>query len=197
MPDIPHIRDNGWDYDLDDVVHATTTEHFKALGDPTRRTIIDLVTERAASTTELAAALGRPKGTVDHHLKVLERAGFVRVVRTRQVRAMTERFWGRTARTIVFGQPAGPMTEGAHPDHFLATALAESDRIAEGDISQMTSGLRHARIPADRAADFARRLDALAVEFVDGPRGGDTVFGFVYAVYPTDLPVLPAPTSRS
>lgn len=110
---------------------------------------------------------------------------------------MTEKFWGRAAKTIVFHQGANPISEGAHPDQFLATALSESDRIAEGVISQMTSGLRHARIPADRGAEFGRRLDAIAAEFVSGPRGGDTVFGFFYAVYPTDLPVLPAPKSLS
>ena len=39
-----------------------------------------------------------PKGTVGHHLKVLETAGLVRVVRTRQVRALTEKYYGRVAR---------------------------------------------------------------------------------------------------
>ena len=34
---------------------------------------------------------------------LLEDAGFVRVVRTRPVRAMTERYYGRTARTFMVG----------------------------------------------------------------------------------------------
>jgi len=33
---------------------------------------------------------------------VLEKAGLVRVVRTRKVRALTERFYGRTARLFIF-----------------------------------------------------------------------------------------------
>ena len=41
-----------------------------------------LLRERAASTSELAVALEAPKGTVGHHLKVLESAGLIRVVRT-------------------------------------------------------------------------------------------------------------------
>jgi DNA-binding transcriptional ArsR family regulator len=53
------------------------------------------------STTELAEAVGLAKGTVAHHLKVLEAAGLVKVVRTRQVRALTESFYGRVARLFV------------------------------------------------------------------------------------------------
>ena len=60
-----------------------------------------LLRERAATTTELAEAVGLAKGTVAHHLKVLETAGLVRVVRTRQVRALTESFYGRVARLFV------------------------------------------------------------------------------------------------
>lgn len=63
--------------------------------------IVALLRERAASTTELAAELRLAKGTIGHHLKVLEEAGLVRVVRTRQVRAMTERFYGRVARLFL------------------------------------------------------------------------------------------------
>ena len=31
----------------------------------------------------------------------------------------------------------------------------------------------------------------LAVEFAKAPRGGERVYGFLGAVYPTDLPTLP------
>jgi DNA-binding transcriptional ArsR family regulator len=60
-----------------------------------------LLRERALSTTELSEAIGLAKGTVAHHLKVLEAAGLVRVVRTRQVRALTEKVYGRVARLFV------------------------------------------------------------------------------------------------
>ena len=61
-------------------------------------TILGLLHERAATVSELAVALERPKSTVAHHVKVLNEAGLVQVVRTRRVRAIEERFYGRTAR---------------------------------------------------------------------------------------------------
>ena len=108
------------DYDLAETVRASTPAQLKALADPLRSSILHLLAERAATTTELAEALGRPKGTVDHHLKVLERAGLVDVVRTREVRALTERFWGRTARTIFVDD--APTSSGS------ATTTASSPR---------------------------------------------------------------------
>ena len=60
-----------------------------------------LLRERAQSTTELAGQVGLARGTVSHHLKVLESAGLIRVVRTRKVRALTESIYGRVARLYV------------------------------------------------------------------------------------------------
>src|SRR3954452_2643944 len=86
------------DYELTDRIALTEPGQIKALGHPLRNTILGLLHERAASVSELAVALARPKSTVAHHVKVLAEAGLVRVVRTRRVRAIEERFYGRTAR---------------------------------------------------------------------------------------------------
>jgi DNA-binding transcriptional ArsR family regulator len=74
---------------------------LRALADDVRLRIVAILRERAATTTELAEQVGLAKGTVAHHLKVLESAGLVKVVRTRRVRAMTESFYGRVARLFV------------------------------------------------------------------------------------------------
>ena len=61
---------------------------LRAVADPTRRRILSLLRERAASTTELAEALGQPKGTVGHHVKVLEDAKLIH---------LPHEAWGRAA----------------------------------------------------------------------------------------------------
>src|SRR3954467_9254565 len=85
-------------YDPADRIALTRPSQVKALSHPLRTTILGLLHERAATVTELATAVERPKSTVAHHVKVLAEAGLVRVVRTRRVRAIEERFYGRTAR---------------------------------------------------------------------------------------------------
>ena len=86
------------DYDADDILIVAETEQLRALAGDVRLEIVKLLRERAQSTTELAAQVGLAKGTVSHHLKVLESAGLIRVVRTRKVRAVTESIYGRVAR---------------------------------------------------------------------------------------------------
>ena len=89
------------DYEADDILVVAETEQLRALADDVRLRIVAILRDRAASTTELAEQVGLAKGTVAHHLKVLEGAGLVRVVRTRRVRALTESFYGRVARLYV------------------------------------------------------------------------------------------------
>src|SRR3954451_3617079 len=86
------------DYELAERIALTRPDQVKALGHPLRNTILGLLHERAATVTELATAVARPKSTVAHHVKVLSEAGLLQVVRTRRVRAIDERFYGRTAR---------------------------------------------------------------------------------------------------
>src|SRR6185369_13811881 len=87
---------------------VTAPHQLRAMADPLRGMILDLLLERAATVSELAAAVERPKSTLAHHVKVLVDAGFIRVVRTRRVRAIEERFYGRTARMFYVGVERGP-----------------------------------------------------------------------------------------
>src|SRR5260370_324992 len=71
------------DYDLDETVVVTAPGQLRALADPLRRTLLELLLERAATVTEMAQAAGRPKSTVAYHVNLLVATGLLRVVRTR------------------------------------------------------------------------------------------------------------------
>lgn len=171
------------DHDRPGMLVLETSDQMRAFADPNRTEIIRLLAERPATTTELAEAMGRPKGSVAHHVKVLEEAGLVTVVGTRKVRAITEKFYGRLARTYVFP----PLDEAEHPP-FLVEAMAEIREPREGEAGMFT--IRHARIPDTRAEAFADELVQLAEEFAARPRGGSTTYGFLIGLYPTDRPSL-------
>jgi DNA-binding transcriptional ArsR family regulator len=173
------------DYELPEEVEVDAAVAFKALADPTRTAILSMLLERAATTSQLAEAMGRPKGTVGYHVKALEEAGFIRVVRTQPKRAMIEKYYGRCGRTIVI---AGSKPEGLDPLFMIKDALAHATSV-EGEALPMFT-VRSARIPEERAVAFAERVAALAEEYVSQPRAGDRVYGFVAAVYPTTLPIL-------
>lgn len=50
---------------------------FKALADPTRRAILDLLTDGTKTSTEIADALGLPPPNTSYHLDLLRQAELV------------------------------------------------------------------------------------------------------------------------
>ena len=63
---------------------------FEALGDPQRRAILSLLSERPRAVGELAAALPVTRPAVSHHLRLLKEAGLVEEERlgTRRIYAI-------------------------------------------------------------------------------------------------------------
>lgn len=180
------IQNYELDYELADEISADTAARLKALGDPLRQLILDLVLERAMSVTELAVRVRRPKGTVAHHVDVLSEVGLLTVVRTRKVRALEERFYGRTARTIMFPSHAH---DGDLP--FFADARAVADPEAMAADLPTTFTMRSVRIPEELASAFSERVLGLALEFSRLPRGGTREYALLAAFFPTNRSVAP------
>lgn len=81
---------------------------FHALGDPTRRAMLDLLTQGPLSVSQLAAPLGITITAVAQHLQILEECGLAhteKVGRVRTCRIASEGFdalekWVRDHRTV-------------------------------------------------------------------------------------------------
>ena len=179
------------DYSMDEELLLTDPVQYRALFEHTRQQIVSLLLERAATTSELAEVLGRPKGTVGHHLHVLAAAGLVHVVRTERVRALQAKYYGRTARVFIYQREHEAVGQETR---LLRSALAELGRVPD-DAPVMTANQRYARIPAERAAQWQHRMQDLLMEFTAEPAEGDTTYALVFALYPTDRPPLPGSES--
>ena len=184
------------DYELADQIVVTKPAQLRAMADPLRTTILELLLERAATVAELAAAVQRPKSTVAHHVNVLVEAEMLKVVRTRRVRAIDERYYGRTARTFYVGVVDRP---GEDPTtvHANTLSVAAAESVSAHEADDLRAIVRHARIPEQYAAEFWERVLAMSRDFAQLPRSGDTVFGFVAGLYPTDFPALPDATDET
>jgi DNA-binding transcriptional ArsR family regulator len=140
-------------------------KQLRALADDVRARIVLLIRERAASITELAETLSSPKGTVGHHVKVLEQAGLIRVVRTRKVRAMTERYYGRVARLFVL------RSDESLPEEISSRTLTgimlrqAADELIASRPTKDQSALIHARLTEQDLRRFQRRLNRLVADF--------------------------------
>lgn len=178
------------DYDLEDVLVVEDPQQLRALADPFRGRIITLLRQRAASTTELADALQTPKGTVGHHLKVLERGRLVRVVRTRKVRALTEKYYGRVARLFVL------KTDDTMPDDLKRGALAAmmlrqaSDELIAARVEKETSAILHVRLAPEDVRRFEKRLNRLVTDFQGAEDQDGEMHALAFALFaaPAVLP---------
>ena len=170
--------DNDHDYEADEVLVVSEREQLRALADDVRTAIVSLLRDKARSTQELARELGIPKGTVGHHVKVLEKAGLIRIVRTRQVRAVTEKFYGRTARLFLF-QTEDPADSRALGGAMLRRAAAEVER--SPDATQW--GHPKARLTHDDFVRIERRLRRLTNDFLAAETPSGKPYSLVVALY--------------
>ena len=167
--DVPTILD----YEAPETLLVERPDQLRALAGDVRSAVISLLRERAYSIQQLAETLGIPKGTVGHHVKVLESAGLIHIVRTRQVRAVTEKFYGRTARLFLYRaeDPADQQAIGATT---LRQAANEIERTSEG----IGFGLPRASLTQKDMNRFRRRLEKLLEDFL----AADTPDGDPYAL---------------
>lgn len=180
------------DYELDDVRVVTSNQELKAMFDPFRGTLLQLLLERAASIHELATAVQRPKGTVAYHVRMLAEAGMIKVVRTRTIRGQEERFYGRTARLFGVGRITPEQTE------LIPNQLADwaADTAPAHAADELRAIRRFAWIDDADADEFWDRVLQLVSEFSRLPsRDGGRAHALMAAFYPTEHPRLPDPES--
>lgn len=170
--------------------HLTVTrpDQLHALGDPTRWRILGRLLDGPASIQELANALRIAKGTIGHHVRVLDAAGLIRLVESRRVRGVVEKRYARVARQFRLSEGEGPPAtevDARFSQLPLRQALAEA-RPEQGAGDPSSSVVVRARMSAARARRFGQLVEGLAQEFADGAPGEGEAFGFVAAIYVPD-----------
>lgn len=71
---------------------------MKALAHPLRINILRVLQSRVASPSDIAAEISAPLGNVSYHVRVLERAGLLKLERTRQRRGAIEHYYRAVGR---------------------------------------------------------------------------------------------------
>jgi len=146
-------------------LEITESGQFKALGHPVRWRLIRLLGERDATTTQLAAALERSKGSVGHHVKVLSDAGLIELSRTRQVGGATEKYWRRSA-------PGYESADGVRGTSMVLRAVLGELREEPHDDTD-TVYLSRARIPGTVVAELKAEFERLSQRIDDARVASD------------------------
>lgn len=166
MPDEP----------LEDAVYVTTTEQLRAVNNLVRHRILAVLRDGPATITQVAERLGLAKGSSSYHMRLLERAGLIRVLSTRKVRGVFERYYGHTARKIILPDPV----EG-QPDVLMRHALADLEQAPVG--GQRFVRLTHSRISEEKFAEFEARLAKLTDELKEESDPGTPMVTLAIALF--------------
>ena len=100
--------------------------------------------------------------------------GLLRVVRTRRVRAIEERFYGRTARMFFVAAEPTPAAARTCPATSTTSRWPPASPRRPSRTGALWGFIRHARISEDQASAFWERMAALVEEFDRLPRSGET-----------------------
>ncbi|MET9650957.1 ArsR/SmtB family transcription factor [Streptomyces sp. JL2001] len=143
--------------DLPETLHVTTDEQLRAVSNLTRHRIMAVLRFEPATITQIAERVGLAKGSSSYHVRLLERAGLVKVVRTRKVRGVTERYYAMAARSIALPDPG----EGG-PDVLMRHAVAD---LEASPVDDRHVRMAHLRLTEEQFAQLGARLQALADEY--------------------------------
>ncbi|WP_033290595.1 ArsR/SmtB family transcription factor [Amycolatopsis jejuensis] len=144
----------------EEAVHIRTTEQLRAVNNLVRHRVLAVLRDGPATITQIADRLDLAKGSSSYHVRVLERAGLVHVVRTRQVRGVIERYYAHVARRIDLPEPVG-----GERDVLLQHAVA--DLATAPDDAPRYVRMQHTRLADAQFAEFERRLGELLDELRD------------------------------
>ena len=136
----------------------TASTLAKALAHPTRRRILQIVSDRVASPREIAVELDQPLGRVSHHVRWLVARDYLELVDTQPRRGAVEHFYRASVRPVVTDEEWSRLSSRQRRE--LADALLReiwSDVLDAGEADAWLAEDVHASRTLLRLDDEARR----------------------------------------
>jgi DNA-binding transcriptional ArsR family regulator len=161
-----------------DATHHVLADELAALHHPVRRRILELLqVDGPATVGTMAAALGQQVGSISHHLKTLERTGFV-VPAADLARDKRESWWRSVPREVTWsvtdyaGSPTETLLATAaehanlqHHNDKVLTWFSVREEYDEAWVDAAFATEHWARANPEELADLGRRVYALLAEW--------------------------------
>lgn len=89
---------------------TTSIEHARAIEDPARAKIVEILYRQALSADQITSALkkaGYKKAltTVRHHLEILKNSGLIEIVKIEEARGAIKKYYGTSTKLLDFQTP--------------------------------------------------------------------------------------------
>lgn len=177
---------------------------IKILADPLRVRMLELLCRDEMTTKQVADSLGEKPTKLYHHVEALERAGLVRLTRTRQNRGTLEKYYravalGFTVEAGLFEPESGAAAESPLPEMVASvlertrgelTALMSSDAAGEIESSALIT-FCEIQASEQKLEKFRARLEEVVREMgeEDGEvaeSGAERRYRLTLAFFPLD-----------
>ncbi|MDG6899222.1 MAG: helix-turn-helix domain-containing protein [Nitrososphaerota archaeon] len=136
----------------------------KLISDPMRRAILNLLRRRSMSQSELAQSLGLTDGTVNYHLGLLTKTGFLKVARVEmEEHGILQKFYAPTAYLILPDLESLPLEAARYYYHVNIERVRGALSAAR---NQLPAPLSRGDIDA-LAEELAKEIVKIAEEYVE------------------------------
>ena len=122
--------------EIQEELNVGSMEQIKALTHPLRQRIFERLAIEPASAKQVAVRLGEKPTRLYHHVNILEQAGLIKLVETRQRRGATEKIYSAVARRIRL-DPSGLVAAGLASSTRNQTQLDAIDMVFERTRSEV------------------------------------------------------------
>jgi DNA-binding transcriptional ArsR family regulator len=182
-------------------------ETLKVMADPVRAQIFELLVQDAQTVAQVAEKLGLAASKLYYHFGLLEKAGLIQVVATRQVRNMVEKDYRATADTVDVAPSLLNFNTSEGRENLQAMLAATLDSTREDILRSVQARIldlergeaprerrllltrETSRISGARAEAFQQRLAALVQEFAAADGEDDPAemhaYAMTIALYPS------------
>ena len=180
-------------------------ETLKVVADPVRNQILEVLEKKPQNVKEVAGKLGLAPSKLYYHFNMLEKVGLIKVVETRQIANLIEKYFHTTSSFIDidpnllnFSTVEGKenmftmvsSTIDTTREDLLRSLQARALQLEQGEPGKLRSVTlsRHLSNLSDEKADeFHKRFNHLLDEFIDTDTKNpeDQTFALTIALYPS------------
>lgn len=180
-------------------------ETLKVVADPVRNQIMEVLEKKPQNVKEVAEKLGLAPSKLYYHFNMLEKVGLIKVMETRQIANLIEKYYQTTSSFIDIDPNLlnFSTTEGKENLYTMVTSTIDTTREdllrslqarslqieqgAEGKLRSVTLSRYISNMSDEKANEFHKRMQELLEDFIDTDTKDpdQQTFALTIALYPS------------
>ncbi len=159
----------------------------------TRMDILTALRSGQATVSQIAAKLGTHPANLTRHMRVLEKAGLIRLVEKRDTGRNLEKYYAAVAGSFDIAPETGAKSLLKSALTMLRSDISAAlARLPEETPGPAVAKLAHAKISPQRVGEFSREITRLIDAFKSDGKEDAMPYHLNLSLYPSDLHELPA-----